>query len=91
VAELPEEPAAEEPAYGEGEEFEQVVLCQTAGQLGTDLVRNALTAAGIPCRVLYAGILPELGCPTPAAGAPVNIYVNARDLAAARKVYRGSG
>jgi hypothetical protein len=90
VAALPEEPAPEA-EYGEGAEFEQVVLCTLPDQIAATLLQNALHEAGVPTRVgaqERVGLF-ELAVNTWSEQARgVSIYVNRRDLAKATEVYR---
>jgi len=93
VAELPERPAAEELAYGEGEGFEQVLLCTVVGEIQAALISNALREAGTPSRQQVRtdpplGVVYGLAAPMTAN---YDIWVNRRDLARAREVRRGIG
>jgi len=89
VAELPEE-VEEAPAYGEGEEFEQVLLCTVLGEMNAALIGNALRGAGIQIRqqaMTDAFATGYLGYPA-ATMARIGTYVNRRDLERAVQVYR---
>ena len=90
VGALPAEPGPM-PEYGEGEEFEQVLLCTVLGDVHRALVQNALAAAGIPSRSQRAivSLFPAVraGVPAPAS-VPQSIYVNKRDLARALEVHQ---
>jgi hypothetical protein len=96
---VPEEEApapAGSPTYGEGEGFEQVLLCTVVGDMHASLIGSALRAAGIPSRQqTQAGLVlgTPYGVPSPIS-ATYGIYVNRRDLKQAAQVYRdheGSG
>ena len=88
VAALPEEPAPEA-EYGEGAEFEQVVLCTLTDDTVAVLLRNALQQAGVPTRAegqdarsrYTRGIWHDMP-------RGIFIYVNRRDLPRAMEVYR---
>jgi len=90
---LPEEeaPAATAaPAYGEGEAFEQVLLCTVLGEMNAALIGNALRGAGIQIRqqaMTDAFATGYLGYPA-ATMARIGTYVNRRDLERAMQVYR---
>jgi len=81
------EPEREPPAFGEGEEFKQEVLCSVIGELHASLVMNALKAAGIPSRIEPADAR-DMGFTGALRQLPIGIYVNRRDLARAREIYR---
>ncbi len=90
VAELPEEPAAEEPAYGEGKGFEPILLCTVLGEIHSELVGNALAEAGIPSRKQErtdppVGVVYGVAAPMAAS---YEVWVNQRDLERAREVYQ---
>ena len=89
VAELPEE-TVEQPAYGEGEAFEQVLLCTVVGEMHAALMRDALKAAGIQSRqqVMDDAFLPGYQGVPAANMARIGTYVNRRDLERAVQVYR---
>ena len=89
VAELPEEPETQ-PAYGEGEEFEQVLLCTVVGDMHVALVGNALKGAGIQSRAQIEtdAFLPGFDGLPRGPLVRYGIYVNRRDLKRAVEVYR---